>query len=328
MRLAPEARHRVLSLARHAAVAAGLGVGWLLLGGSSASASSDPTPPLPVSSQVLSSPVVNAPAQLTATAVKPVAAALPPVAPVQELVAPAQDAVPQVQNEVASAVKSTTTALSSAVAATPSVVAPVLQGPLEPLEPVVTHTASRLGQTVAKVGNAVSAAPSPVAVNLPSPVTASTPAAAPAPASPVLAAPSPNVANPSVEASPDGAPTAGQPATQAPAVERFASLATGSSGVGALSWAAFWASVLPNSLGTVAQTPLDLPPLTQPVAPPAGPSDSAGGGSSGPTPPVQGNAALAAEFSLAPLFFLLGRARPRRELVPASPAFDPGSTPD
>ena len=333
MRLAPEARHRVLSLARHAAVAAGLGVGWLLLGGSSASASSDPTPPVPVSSQVLASPVTNAPVELAAPVVRPLAAALPPVSAVQqssrqpqEAAPQVQEAVPQVQEAVASAVESTTTTLGSAVAAAPSVVAPVLQGPLEPLEPVVTHSASGLGQSVAQVGKAVSdTAASPAPVSLPDTQNL-VPAAAPKPTAPPLTAGSAGVLNPSADVQLTDEPTASAPAAVAPAVELFA-------GLGAVSAGPEWAGLsvpaaVLQSLGTVALAPLDAPPLAQPDGPPAAPSDSGAGGSGGPISPVQGNASLAAEFLLAPLFILLGRIRPPRGLVPASPTFDPGSTPD
>ncbi|MCH6471276.1 hypothetical protein [Sinomonas terrae] len=336
MRLTPEARQRVLSLARHAAVAAGLGVGWLLLGGSSASASSDPAPPLPVSSQVLASPVTNAPVELAAPVVKPLAAALPPVSAVQqssrqlqtvqEAVPQAQEAVPQVQESVASAVESTTTTLGSAVAAAPSVVAPVLQGPLEPLEPVVTHSASGLGQSVAQVGKAVSdTAASPAPVSLPDTQNL-VPAAVPKPTAPPLTAGSADVPNPSADVQLTDAPTASAPAAVAPAVELFA-------GLGAVYASPDWAGLsvpaaVLQSLGTVALAPLDAPPLALPDAPPATPSDSGAGGSGGPISPVQGNASLAAEFLLAPLFILLGCIRSRRGLVPASPTFDPGSTPD
>lgn len=336
MRLAPEARHRVLSLARHAAVAAGLGVGWLLLGGSSASASSDPIPPLPVSSQVLASPVVSSPVQAASAAVKPVTAALPPSAGVQQ---PA----PQLQNTVASAIGSTTTALGATVTAAPAVVAPVLQGPLEPLAPVVTHAASGLGQTATTVGGAISdTAAAPVPVALPDPLGPSAPAApkpaagsgapstgapdvpaAAATAAPALAETSPG------ESSPAQVALADVTATQAPVVELSTDRGQASLTAGAPDWSTIWstAAVIQQGLDASEQAPLGAPLMPEPDVPLAAPTGSGAGGA-GPTSPVSGAAALAAGFLLAPLFFLLGRTRPLQGFVPASPAFDPGSTPD
>lgn len=329
MRLTPVAHHRVLSFARHATIAAGLGLGWLLLGGSSASAASDPAPALPITAP----PAVSAPASAVlapASAVLAPAsavldavphAAVPLTAPVTRAVPIVQDlpqAVPQLQTAATSAVQGTTTTLGQAVDAVPAVAAPVLQGPLEPLNPLVGAAASSLGQAVTTAGGGVSdtlSAPVPVALPDPLPSLAS---------APLAPAADPGAAVPGDQTSPDGAAFADS-ATIDPAAWGQAILA----GLGPdWSYGVLPAAAALEELGTETQAPAGTPPLPQPDVPLPAPFGAASsGGSWAPSGPA-GTATLAAAFLLAPLFMLLGRTRPARGLVPSSPAFDPGSTPD
>jgi hypothetical protein len=335
MRLAPKARIRVLRLARHAAVAAGLGVGWLLLGGSPASASQDASPPVPVSSQVLSPTVIAEP--VAASPVRTVSAAAEAAMAALPSAVRARGAVLPLQNTAGPATAATIKAVGPAVAAAPAAVSPVLQGPLKPVAPVVTvvtvvtDTASRLAQTAADAGRALTAtAATPLGVPLAGPLSPSAPAGGPEQA----AGPVVNRADASAAPGAASGADAGQRArTEASAPQDPPAWAAGgrcraSVTVRTLGWSTLQpeAGVAGQGLGGGIPAPLGPPPL--PGMPPATPPGAGAGGTGGPVAPAGGTATLAAGFLLAPAFLLLRRARPPRSLMPTLPAFDPGSTPD
>jgi hypothetical protein len=296
MRLTAEARHRALSLVRHAAIAAGLGVGWLLLSGQSASADVLSVPSLPAVSNTVS----------TVESSVPTTSELPSSLP----------QVSDVQHAVSSGISRTTSTLASTVEAAPAVVAPVLTGPLEPLAPVVDQTASGVGTAVTTVGGSVAGT---VDTPLPTPL----PVAAPDPLPASSAAPAENAAAP-VPAPAEQLDQAAAPRAPSDAVSPIASGSTPK----AFDWS-FWTkepAQLANSAGAVPPaSPADGPEQLQ--LPPSAPASTSGGsdGTAGGGPTV---ASLAGGFLLAVPLFFRGRRRPLSTLVPPTPAFDPGSTPD
>lgn len=297
MRLTAEARHRALSLVRHAAVAAGLGVGWLLLSGQSANADVLGVPSLPVVSNTVST--VESAVPKTGN---PLPSSLPQVSDVQQ--------------GVSSGISRTTSTLASTVEAAPAVVAPVLTGPLEPLAPVVDQTASGVGTALTTVGGSVA---STVETPLPAPLPVAVPALVPATSAPAESAATPI---PAAIELPDQATAPGTPATS----EAVSPVAAGSASA-AFDWAA-WTKGPAQLAGTAGAkapaSPANGPDELQLAPAPA----STSGGSDGPGAGAPTAASLAGGFLLAVPLFFSGRRRPLSTLVPPPPAFDPGSTPD
>ena len=295
-------RSRAVALARHAAGAAGLGLGWLLLTGSPATALGEITD---IAGGTTSSVV--------ATVSETVAAPL-------GLVPGGADAARSTTGALGGATGTTTSSLASVVEAAPAALEPVLPAPLEPLVPVLDETAGTASGLVQDLGgtatgaielaDAVIADPAQL-VPLPVPALPGLePVDVPAPA------PETSLAmEPTAHAAPPAAPDAVQPIWEPTILVRLAASGALASEAGALVSAA----------GTTAGWPevwrLDFAPLH---ATPASPGSLGSGG-------VLGGSLLALA-SGAFLLALLWRAGPRlfpaSLSLPGSPAFDPGSTPD
>ncbi|MDQ4503472.1 hypothetical protein [Sinomonas sp. ASV322] len=190
MPTAENVRSSVLRLARYAAAAGGLGLGWLLLAGGAASANDASTtttapPPaavtLAASGFTASSAHSAASATASTTAGQPAAAGaapssygqgaaptrgglLQPVTSVLRLgtqtvsvtVGSVQTTVAEVQQTTSTLVTTTTSTVAGVVQHTvPAIVDPVLTGPLAPLATVVNGATSTLGGTVRAVGGTV-----------------------------------------------------------------------------------------------------------------------------------------------------------------------------
>ncbi|MEA5456284.1 hypothetical protein SPF06_16225 [Sinomonas sp. JGH33] len=231
----------------------------------------------------------------------------PPSPVLQTVTAPVDTAaavVTDVQKAAASAVGTTTTALASGVASVPPAVAPLLTGPLAPVAPVVDHAASSLGGAVTTVGTALGQTVS-TPVPLPSPL-----GPPPAPTPPAPAAPAPDNSAPAVDL---------------PVLAPDIPVADTAFGV-APQWFVLAATTVAAEAQLAAETgaPVQLPdePFVVPQVPASG-SGGFGAGSIGPSA-----ATLAAGWLVALPLLVSGRARRLRGLVPPSPAFDPGSTPD
>jgi hypothetical protein len=313
MRLTAETRQRVLSAVRHAAIAAGVGVGWLLLSGQSASADSHSGPQLPAVSGVVSS--LQAVVQPAPSVIQDASVALPKVTEVQKPVS-------EVQGALSGGITQTTTALASSVEALPSAVGPVLSGPLEPLAPVVDHTASGLGSALTDVGGGVaSTVETPVPVSVPEVIPVQAPATAGAPttsdASASAAEDSPAAADNLVALADTS--TDALPATASPIVPL------------GLNWSQIWSQTAEVTADVLAAdspaSPADGQDQHQ-LPPPSAPPGSSAGGSDGTVGGGPNAASLAGGLLLSAPLFLSGRRHPLSALVPPTPAFDPGSTPD
>lgn len=323
MRLTPLARLRALAVMRHAAVAAGLGLGWLLLSGSAASALDDP---LGAGSLLGTSPPTSSvTAPITSTAATVTRA---PATSIQASSALAQG---------------TTTAVASTAQALPSSATPVLTGPLAPLAPGVTGTTSDVGKTINSVGNTLGDT-----VSAPLPVPAPVPVPAPPPLADQLTVP------PSIDpAAPPAAPAADQaaaaaevrPASTSPDGPTAETLVIGNSATSrpldAVGYLLAWdwsvsRSVLATSVmatpgalisaasgspGDVPDGPSIFPPIDHPMWLGSSTSGSSGGG-------LLNIGMLASALMLVPILLASRRKRHAGGRVPPSPAFDPGSTPD
>ena len=313
------ARLRALAVVRHATVAAGLGLGWLLLSGSAASASSDLLGTGDLLGTATSAPVTSVAAPVTNT--------------VSQVTTDPVQTVTNTQSAGSTLVQSTTTTLATTVEAVPSVAQPVLTGPLAPLAPVVTGTTSDVGQTITTVGNTLSGTVS-TPLPLPAPAPVKEPAPAPAPAADPVAvnepAPAPtSAAVPTPEAEPGPAAVPAAPPTSTDA--QPAGDAAGTMGeVAAWDWSLLGAATAPADGFQHAATgsptgspgePWTSPLLAQPMRLGSGGAGSSGGGLTSP-------AALVSAFILVPLLLVSYRNRAVGGTVPPSPAFDPGSTPD
>lgn len=297
MRLTPLARLRALAVMRHAAVAAGLGLGWLLLSGSAASALDDP---LGAGSLLGTSPTTSSvTAPITSTAATVTRA---PATSIQASSALAQG---------------TTTAVASTAQALPSSATPVLTGPLAPLAPGVTGTTSDVGKTINSVGNTLGdtvSAPLPV----PAPAPAADQAAAAAEVRPASTSPD----GPTAET-----PVIGNSATSRPldavgyllawdwSVSRSVLATSVMATPGAL------ISAASGSPGDVPDGPSIFPPIDHPMWLGSSTSGSSGGG-------LLNIGMLASALMLVPILLASRRKRHAGGRVPPSPAFDPGSTPD
>ncbi|MGN6405180.1 hypothetical protein [Sinomonas sp.] len=322
MRLTPTARLRALAVVRHASVAAGLGLGWVLLSGAAASASSGLLGTGDLLGTATSTPVTTVAAPVTGAASN----ATPGIVA----------AVPGAQSTGSTLVQSTTTALASTVEAVPSVAGPVLTGPLAPLAPVVNGTTSVVAHTISGVGNTLggtASTPLPPPPALPAPVSQP----APVPASGDQAAPAPVAVS---EATPPSTPAAAadQPAVPAspaatdarPAGDPQAAAPVRAGHVPAWDWSVPGAATAPQdgfhpaadgSPSGSPGEPWSPPLLDQPLWLSAGNAGSFGGWFTSP-------ATLASAFIFVPLLLVSLRNRPVGGLLPPSPAFDPGSTPD
>lgn len=296
MRL-PATRSRAIALVRHASLAAGLGLGWLLLSGAAASASGDPVavPPPPA-------PSLSVPAATTAG---------------QAGLA----AVGAAQQASASAVTRTTTALASTARSAPSVVAPVLTAPLAPVAPIVETTTSAGARTLDVVGGEVAravAGPVPLPGGIVLPIGQPAPPRVQAPTAAVVESPAPATAPEA--AGPTAAPpeavafpvTARGPAPEGPAPEGSVSAI---------------ARALGGTQGGTAVAPSGPPEGQLPPPIPAAPASGASGSAGSPRGASSG-AAILAGFELVPAFLVSRRSRTLRGRAPASRTFDPGSTPD
>lgn len=297
MRLRPAAPSRILAVVRHASLAAGFALGWILLSSSGASASDDLLGSLP-----LPTAPVSAPATLVTTPVD-----LP--------------GVPAVQQTIASAVGSTTSTLVSGVQAAPSLVAPVLTGPLEPAAPVVDQTASGAAATVGSVGGTAASVVSDPA---------SVPGLLTSPIQPPATPPTQQPASPDTVAPATEESAAADPGIHPPAVPSVdADRAKVVSPVRVPGWSLF--ALASTAAGTHAgallapsPAPDDPLPAPLPAAPPSGGTGGAPDGSRGPSPPAE---ALAGFELVSPLLVFEGQ-RAHRDPAPPSRTFDPGSTPD
>ncbi|MDQ4504152.1 hypothetical protein [Sinomonas sp. ASV322] len=230
------------------------------------------------------------------------------VAPVVQAASGALPAVPGLQAAGAATVQRTTTALAASVESAPSAAAPVLTGPLAPAAPVAQSLASAVGHTVASAGDTLSqvvAAPLPIVDALVTPAGQAPSGDVSLPAAPVL------VASEQVQLAP-------------PVGDDGKAVTPGAPGE-ARDWLAFTLSATPSGAALAAGDPraaLPDEPLFSPEPARSG-SGSASASADGP-----GAATLAAGFLLAPAWLVSGRMRGPCGLMPPSPAFDPGSTPD
>lgn len=323
MRLTPTARLRALAVVRHASVAAGLGLGWVLLSGAAASASSGLLGTGDLLGTATSTPVTTVAAPVTGAASNATTGIV--------------TAVPGAQSTGSTLVQSTTTALASTVEAVPSVAGPVLTGPLAPLAPVVNGTTSVVAHTISGVGNTLGGTVStPLPAPPPIPVPVSQPASVPAPVS--QPAPVPAAVSEAAPPSNSAAAGADQPAVPASPAATDARRAGDSQAadtvpaghVPAWDWSVLGAATAPQdgfhsaangSPSNSPGEPWSPPLLDQPMWLSAGNVGSFGGWFTSP-------ATLASAFILVPLLLVSLRTRPVGGLLPPSPAFDPGSTPD
>ncbi|WP_139346570.1 hypothetical protein [Sinomonas mesophila] len=298
----PMARSRAFVALRHALAATGLGLGWLLISSAAASASGD----LLGADALLGSPTVSTSSVLE---------------PVTDAVAPATSSA---ADQGSAVVQGTTTALAGAVETLPSVTEHVLTGPLEPLAPVVSGAASGVGDAITTVGdtlgNTVSTLP-PLPDLLPVPVPELTPVVAPLPG-----------VMPGDDAPPAEASTVPRAADAPTSVDPTSTVDLASTARAMLVWG--WpvpgssvtaAVALPSTAGgSPGETPGDtwaFPLLGQPLWLGSGTAGPSGGG-------LLSLALLSAALLLPPLLLVHARRLPFHGTVPASPAFDPGSTPD
>jgi hypothetical protein len=308
---------------RHASVAAGLGLGWLLLSGPAASASSDLLGTGDLLGTTTSAPVATVTAPVTSTVS-------------HDTTGTVAAAVPTAQSAGSTLVQSTTTPLGSTVEAVPSLAEPVLTAPLAP---VVNGTTSEVAQTISGVGSALGGTVS-TPLPLPSSITPAVSQVAPVPASGDQVAPVPAAAGEG-EAAPPSIPAADQTAVLAtsPAAtdarrgdEEAAGSATVTAG-GRLAWdwSVLGVATSPQSglQSAASSSPAGSPgePWSPPLLPDqpmwlsTGTAGSLGGWLTSP-------ATLASAFILVPLLLVSFRNRPAGGLLPPAPAFDPGSTPD
>ena len=299
-------RSRAVAFARHAAGAAGLGLGWLLLAGSPATALGDLTD---FADDATSSVV----ATVSETAAAPV-----------KLLPGGEDAARSTTGALSGAASTTTSSVASVVETAPAAVEPVLPAPLEPLVPVLEETTGAASALVEDVGGTATGAIDladavvtdpgqilpllPATVSPPASESAVVPPSSPAETTAVLVEP----------AAPEAEPAAAAPIQ--PVWEPTFLVRLAASGLALTPEAQ---AVVP-ALGAMAAWPdavrLDVGPVH---AVPASPGTVGSGGPGG---------SLLALASGAFLLALLWRAGPR--LFPASPslprppAFDPGSTPD
>ncbi|MDQ0259420.1 hypothetical protein [Sinomonas atrocyanea] len=313
-------RTGALALVRHAAAAAGLGLGWLLLSGGAASAAGLPPDPSVLSPS--SGPgIVGALARTTAPlASDPIGTGAGPAA-------------------------ATASSVASQVRAVPQAVEPLTDGPLAPLSPVlapvVSGTAGTLGSAVDSAGTAAQAVadgtravlPAPLA-GTPAPVLSAPVISTPVPSAPILSAAVGAQAAETREASgtssggqaAGAASAASRPFPQAPAAGR-----AGSSADAVLRFLVTGPLVPAALMADAARAVLpDVPAPGFPTLPAlptaAGSADGSLVGSGGAGP---GAAALAAAgFALALAWRAGPRVRPQAVPLPPLPAFDPGSTPD
>ncbi|WP_430296170.1 hypothetical protein [Sinomonas sp. B1-1] len=316
MRTATPWRVRAVALARHAAAAAGLGLAWLVVSGSPASAASGDLLGGTVASP---SSIVSSVASPAVSEAAAIVNALPAASPAG--------------GTPGEAVSSTTALLGAVVENAPDVLAPVTHGPLAPvapiLDPVVGGTTAAVGGVVSAVGDAAGGAVDDAALpvaDLATPVAQIAVAVEPALPAPVPESVPPVGAEAEAPAAPaqaavlDPAPSVGPRAVSAPAPW---SLTSG------YAFTAFAAHHAADALsGIVPVLPSDGQPLIS-VLPPAPAPGSLGGSSSGLGGGPIGAAALAAaSFSLGLLRLMGARLRLAGPPLPAAPAFDPGSTPD
>ena len=303
------ARPRALGLLRHAIAAAGLGLGWLLLSGPAASAMGDP---------------LGAESLLEA-----------PLSSVSSVVAPLTES--GVESAPSALVESTTTTLAETVEAVPPAVAPVLTGPLEPLAPVVSGASSDVGGLITTVGDTVGSVGATVGDVVDAVVPTPLPLPEPPPA-PVLTGPLPGpVAPPASAPAPESAPVhdaiapAASPASPGgPASVDPAGIVVSARALLAWGWSMpDLVAAPPAVIGSATVGPPDdapdgpwtFPLFDRQLWLGSGPTGSFGGG-------FTTTAMLAAALVLPALLLLTVRKRPYAGSVPASPAFDPGSTPD
>ena len=316
MRTATPWRVRAVALARHAAAAAGLGLAWLVISGSPASAASGD----------LLGGTVASPSSIVSSVASPV---VPEAATVVNALPGGSPA----GGTPGKAVSGTTALLGAVVENAPDALAPVMHGPLAPvapvLDPVVGDTTAAVGGVVSAVGDTAGGAVDDAALpvtDLVAPVTEIVVAVEPALPAPVPESVPPVGAEAEAPAAPaqaavlDSAPPLSAGAASAPTPW---SLASG------YAFTAFAAHHAANALsGIVPVLPSDGQPLIS-VLPPAPAPGSLGGSSSGLGGGPIGAAALAAaSFSLGLLWLMGARLRLAGPPLPAAPAFDPGSTPD
>lgn len=298
-------RSRAVALARHAAGAAGLGLGWLLLSGSPAAALGD-----------LTDIASGATSSLTSTVSETVAAPA-------KLLAGGENSTKSTPGTLSGAASTTTSSLASVVQAAPPALEPVLPAPLEPLVPVLeetTGTASGLVQDVGgtaagAVGLAEDVVADPV-LGVPLPVTLPLPVLEPVPVPPLTPEPVPAALAPPVESAPAPVAAPVQPVWEPTILVRLAA-----SGLAIAPEARAAVPVLGTLAGWPETWRLDVVLLH---AVPASPGAVGSGGMTG--------GSLLALTGGAFLLALLWRAGPRlfsaAPSLPSSPAFDPGSTPD
>lgn len=304
---------RARALVRHAAAAAGLGIGWLILSGGAASAT-------PGSPDDLLAAVVAPPAsQASSSSADPSGAAGLVGAAVRTTTPLTADPT----GTVAGLTTTATSTIASDVRALPATVDPLTEGPLAPLSPVVAPVVDDAGGALGVVGSAAQTAADAGSAVLPLHVVPLAPAEQPAipPADSSLAAPSITPGEPGTVASEGGlgAATASAvlPAPADPTVDAM------------LAGPMMRAATAAVEAGFRPQLS-DGPAPGWPVAPALPPAPgSAGGAVFSFGGDASGLASLAAVgFALALAWRagpLTGRGTFR---LPAAPAFDPGSTPD
>ncbi|WP_369046863.1 hypothetical protein [Sinomonas sp. P10A9] len=321
MRIGGRWRARALTVARHAAAAAGLGAAWILLSGAPANAAI-PSPGdlvggivAPAPSATASGPMSSVPATTAALASDP-------------------------GGTLAGLTGTTTSTATSLAGAAPTAVAPLTGGPASPLAPVITpvvegttslavEAVGAVGGTVGSVAQGTGDALAPVAQPVGQVLETTT---APAPARPV-----PGLADIFMDTAPaastpldhpGGDSPAGEPMRQDPLAGEagLSAAATARPTPPAMAGAFVLDGAAMVASGTGSGWP-DLPrdPVIAPApAPTSGESSpsGAGGGSGAAT------ALGASAFSLMLLSRAGGRLGHAATRLPASPSFDPGSTPD
>ena len=295
-------RSRAAALARHAAGAAGLGLAWIVLSGSPAAALGEITD------------IVGGAASSVVSTVSDTAAA-----PVQILPG-GEDAAGPVTGTLGGVTSTTTSSLASVVEAAPAAVEPVLPEPLEPLVPVLEETTGAASGLVQDLGGtttdvlelADTVVEDPLQV-LPVPVAPPAPGitTSPAPAQPAAAA--------AVPAPADSAPALATAPVE-PVWEPTILVRLAASGLALAPEARAMVPVLGSLTGPPDSWQFDLSLLAMPASP--GTLGSGGMLSSPLLALAGGGFLLALMWRAGPRLF---RAAPG---LPASPAFDPGSTPD
>jgi hypothetical protein len=309
-------RGRALALARHAAAAAGVGIGWLLLSGAAATAA-------PGTPDDLVGAVLSAPATATSGTGAP---NIPgPVTMLTRTTAPLTSDPVGTAADLSSAASGSS---ASGLRALPAAVEPITEGPLRPLSPVlapvVTGTAGALGGTVEVVGGAAQTVADAGSAVLSGPLLPAGQLGAPAADVPADAAPA--LAEGAASETP-----AGGPVDSGSSADVVGTIPDASAGV--LARALFAGPILSTAVpvGAAFQTapagaPVpgfpEAPALPLAAVPSGGGLFSLGGDASG----LAALAAAAFTLSVAWRAGPLGRARTL--ILPAAPAFDPGSTPD